>query len=56
MGMKGEESICQIKGTVGLDNKALEVNMRAILRARQHVSVTVLFRALPPVRGGTFGM
>lgn len=55
MGMKGKESICQIKGAVGLDNKALEVNMRAILRARQHVSVTVLVRALPPVEGGIMG-
>lgn len=35
MEMKGKESICQIKGTVGSDNKALEVNMTAIPRAEQ---------------------
>lgn len=52
MEMKGKESICQIKETVGLDNKALKVN-RAVLRVQQHVSVTLLFRALPPVEGRT---
>lgn len=54
-GVKGKESICQIKETVGLDNKALEVNTGAILRVRQHVSITVLFPALPPVEGGIIG-
>lgn len=47
MGMKGKESICQIKGTPGLDNEALEVNMRAMLRAQPYVSKTFRFHTCP---------
>lgn len=50
MGMKGKESICRIKGTPGLDNEALEVNMRAMLRAQPYISKSFSFHACPPLK------